>query len=130
MRRQVAKKGVKVDSLDRGSQQVIHQQLIQKAAAVLLKAALEGDGDTSAFDQELKSFIEFRSKFRISIPTNTLNIIYELTKAVLLLKENEIAKKLAEVRAQLLKTPPSQAEIDQVVEDMLRNATEAEDDLP
>lgn len=118
----MAKKGVKVDSLDRGSQQVI-----QKAAAVLLKAALEGDGDTSAFAQELKSFTEFRSKCGISIPTNTLNIIYELTKAVLILKENEIAKKLAEVRSQILKTPPSQAEIDQVVEDLLRNATEAED---
>lgn len=110
------------DSLDEGSQQVIQK------AAVLLKA-IEGEGasDTSAFAQELKSFTEFRSKCGISIPTDTLNIIYELTKAVLMLKENEIAKKLAEVRSQILETPPSQAEIDQVVEDLLRNDPEAED---
>ena len=116
----MAKKGVKVDSLDSGSQQVIQK------AGVLLKSALEEDGLTSAFDQALKSFTEFRSKCGFSIPTNNLNIIYELTKAVLILKENEMVKKLAEVRSQILETPPSQAEIDQVVEDLLRNATEAE----
>jgi hypothetical protein len=109
------------DSLDEGSLQVI-----QKAAVLIRAIEGEWDGDTSAFAQELKSFTEFR-KCGISIPTNTLNIIHELTKAVLILKENEIAKKLADVRSEILETPPSRAEIDQVVEDMLRNATEAED---
>ena len=115
------------DSLDSGS-----QQAIQKAAELL--RALAGSDNNSGLSQEAKSFTEYLSKREISIPTSTLNIILGLATAVLTLKENEMVKKVAELETELETLPnkeanegPSQAEIDQVVEDLLRNGPEAEE---